>query len=309
MAELTPDAGAHEVPVPAASPSAASPAPLAALLTTAATPTVNELHPSPLVAPQAVTLPFVFSPTLSPIPHPSSPQTPPVLVLPAPPPSHNLLHALPTPLDTPSSGSTLESEELPVEELPAKPIKRHPADLVSLSNPDPHYSPKDELDSPFERDRLSEMHASVEGPEVGAVSENGVTVGHGEVDDVVHSTGSQVVSEVVRAVEVPVVRTNGHGDKMRDMGGIAEIPAFKPPAVPASNTKEGAKRSEGSRREAQGSGSTRSRRVLGEWTMGKTLGAGSMGKVKLAISGITGEKVSIFRELWCGAKLMRIRIG
>lgn len=37
--------------------------------------------------------------------------------------------------------------------------------------------------------------------------------------------------------------------------------------------------------------STRSRRVLGEWTMSKTLGAGSMGKVKLGISGITGEKV------------------
>ncbi|ORY62857.1 hypothetical protein BCR35DRAFT_308894 [Leucosporidium creatinivorum] len=39
--------------------------------------------------------------------------------------------------------------------------------------------------------------------------------------------------------------------------------------------------------------STRSRRVLGEWTMSKTLGAGSMGKVKLGISGVTGEKVAI----------------
>lgn len=43
--------------------------------------------------------------------------------------------------------------------------------------------------------------------------------------------------------------------------------------------------------------STRSRRVLGEWTMGKTLGAGSMGKVKLGVSGITGEKVCIIDML------------
>lgn len=34
-----------------------------------------------------------------------------------------------------------------------------------------------------------------------------------------------------------------------------------------------------------------SRRQLGEWTLGKTLGAGSMGKVKLGVSSITGEKV------------------
>lgn len=40
--------------------------------------------------------------------------------------------------------------------------------------------------------------------------------------------------------------------------------------------------------------SSGSRKQLGEWTMGKTLGAGSMGKVKLAISNKTGEKVSLF---------------
>ncbi|WAR54713.1 hypothetical protein PtB15_4B330 [Puccinia triticina] len=37
----------------------------------------------------------------------------------------------------------------------------------------------------------------------------------------------------------------------------------------------------------------RSRRQLGEYTLGKTLGAGSMGKVKLAISSVTGEKIAI----------------
>ncbi|KAK4054727.1 Serine/threonine-protein kinase [Microbotryomycetes sp. JL201] len=39
--------------------------------------------------------------------------------------------------------------------------------------------------------------------------------------------------------------------------------------------------------------STRSRRQLGEYTLGKTLGAGSMGKVKLGLSNVTGEKVAI----------------
>jgi hypothetical protein len=40
----------------------------------------------------------------------------------------------------------------------------------------------------------------------------------------------------------------------------------------------------------------RSRKQLGEWTLGKTLGAGSMGKVKLGISTISGEKVSFVRR-------------
>ncbi|GAA5971023.1 hypothetical protein JCM3765_002766 [Sporobolomyces pararoseus] len=43
----------------------------------------------------------------------------------------------------------------------------------------------------------------------------------------------------------------------------------------------------------QTSSSSRSRRTLGEWQMTKTLGAGSMGKVKLGVSSISGEKVAI----------------
>ena len=34
--------------------------------------------------------------------------------------------------------------------------------------------------------------------------------------------------------------------------------------------------------------------MLGDYTLGKTLGAGSMGKVKLAYHNITGEKVLFF---------------
>ena len=37
--------------------------------------------------------------------------------------------------------------------------------------------------------------------------------------------------------------------------------------------------------------SSRSNRILGDYTLSKTLGAGSMGKVKLATHNITGEKV------------------
>lgn len=46
-------------------------------------------------------------------------------------------------------------------------------------------------------------------------------------------------------------------------------------------------------RERDGQQSTRSRtnRLLGDYTLSKTLGAGSMGKVKLATHNITGEKV------------------
>ncbi|GAA5974491.1 hypothetical protein JCM21900_005831 [Sporobolomyces salmonicolor] len=42
-----------------------------------------------------------------------------------------------------------------------------------------------------------------------------------------------------------------------------------------------------------GTSSSRSRKTLGEWQLTKTLGAGSMGKVKLGVSGVSGEKVAI----------------
>lgn len=39
--------------------------------------------------------------------------------------------------------------------------------------------------------------------------------------------------------------------------------------------------------------SSRTNRILGDYTLSKTLGAGSMGKVKLATHNVTGEKVCI----------------
>lgn len=46
---------------------------------------------------------------------------------------------------------------------------------------------------------------------------------------------------------------------------------------------------------------SRSNRILGDYTLSKTLGAGSMGKVKLATHNITGEKV---RGLLCCLHLL-----
>jgi serine/threonine protein kinase len=43
-----------------------------------------------------------------------------------------------------------------------------------------------------------------------------------------------------------------------------------------------------------GTVSKRTNRILGDYTLSKTLGAGSMGKVKLATHNITGEKVRAF---------------
>lgn len=45
------------------------------------------------------------------------------------------------------------------------------------------------------------------------------------------------------------------------------------------------------RRHATSSRTSRSNRILGDYTLSKTLGAGSMGKVKLATHNITGEQV------------------
>lgn len=42
-----------------------------------------------------------------------------------------------------------------------------------------------------------------------------------------------------------------------------------------------------------------SNRILGDYTLSKTLGAGSMGKVKLATHNVTGEKVRTYSDVSC----------
>jgi hypothetical protein len=39
------------------------------------------------------------------------------------------------------------------------------------------------------------------------------------------------------------------------------------------------------------------KKTLGVWKLGKTLGRGSMGKVKVAVNAVTGEKVMIITIL------------
>lgn len=51
------------------------------------------------------------------------------------------------------------------------------------------------------------------------------------------------------------------------------------------------------RRHVPSSRTSRSNRILGDYTLSKTLGAGSMGKVKLATHNMTGEQVVTARYL------------
>lgn len=69
------------------------------------------------------------------------------------------------------------------------------------------------------------------------------------------------------------------------------------PGALDDNANAHAKRSTG---HGSASKSRGSNRLLGDYILSKTLGAGSMGKVKLATHTTTGEKVSFFdlRSLW-----------
>lgn len=78
----------------------------------------------------------------------------------------------------------------------------------------------------------------------------------------------------------PAQYTNGI---MASVGN--DVNGRHPPAVAAAVNDGAANQNSRSQR------SGRSNRVLGDYTLGKTLGAGSMGKVKLAYHNITGEKV------------------
>jgi hypothetical protein len=79
----------------------------------------------------------------------------------------------------------------------------------------------------------------------------------------------------------------------------AVIPATGSATTTSSDTKDRSRMpsndtTQSRRQHKEGSSSTRpsrSNRILGDYTLSKTLGAGSMGKVKLATHNITGEKV------------------
>ena len=73
--------------------------------------------------------------------------------------------------------------------------------------------------------------------------------------------------------------------------------------APAGNERDRQHTEDSTRHRERGDGSsgTRTRtsnRILGDYTLSKTLGAGSMGKVKLAHHNVTGEKVRPTRLCW-----------
>ncbi|KZT65523.1 Pkinase-domain-containing protein [Daedalea quercina L-15889] len=69
----------------------------------------------------------------------------------------------------------------------------------------------------------------------------------------------------------------------------------RPVSMPPNNfaTPERDARDDGRGREQSSSKSRSTNRILGDYTLSKTLGAGSMGKVKLAHHSITGEKLAV----------------
>jgi serine/threonine protein kinase KIN1/2 len=70
-------------------------------------------------------------------------------------------------------------------------------------------------------------------------------------------------------------------------------PASEPASVSGTSSSRDrtAEESTHRRRRDDNARPSRSNRVLGDYTLSKTLGAGSMGKVKLAVHNISGEKV------------------
>lgn len=69
-------------------------------------------------------------------------------------------------------------------------------------------------------------------------------------------------------------------------------PASDPDSRPAANPGDPpSHRKHRDSAHTSSSRSGRSNRILGDYTVGKTLGAGSMGKVKLAVHNVSGEKV------------------
>jgi hypothetical protein len=121
--------------------------------------------------------------------------------------------------------------------------------------------------------------------------------------------GPLVVDErELKAVTSPAQASNTPNPALqetaRPLSNLTNKPVIASEDIPAvnGNSKRKPVPREGSSKDRQPSTSTSaisssgSRRQLGEWTLGKTLGAGSMGKVKLAVSNITGEKVSFRKQ-------------
>ena len=80
--------------------------------------------------------------------------------------------------------------------------------------------------------------------------------------------------------------------------------AYHPTPVPPEPTTARHSIEEPRPRPEQVQKTSRSSKVLGDYTLGKTLGQGSMGKVKLAQHNGTGEKVGCVISMFCSSLRM-----
>lgn len=105
---------------------------------------------------------------------------------------------------------------------------------------------------------------------------------------------SNHTTSVAAAVPRPAAST-----KPRPLSMPPHISHHLPPSQPGprggSSTNDSSSDATTPRRHRDGSsrGNIRGQRILGDYTLSKTLGAGSMGKVKLATHNITGEKLAV----------------
>lgn len=77
--------------------------------------------------------------------------------------------------------------------------------------------------------------------------------------------------------------------------------AYAPPVPPSASYERDRRPPEDPNKPQRSASRSRTtNRILGDYTLSKTLGAGSMGKVKLATHNVTGEKVcSVLGATWC----------
>jgi serine/threonine protein kinase KIN1/2 len=91
----------------------------------------------------------------------------------------------------------------------------------------------------------------------------------------------------------PVPRRSTSANKQRPLSMPPQ------PSTTAGDRQRAEDSRSGHRDGASGNRSRGSHRILGDYTLSKTLGAGSMGKVKLAHHNITGEKVCLALRRRC----------
>ena len=156
--------------------------------------------------------------------------------------------------------------------------------------------------------QLNQVPEDIEGGQL-APSHGGVIGGH-EFD--LHSTQmtSSTQPPPSNTFTTPVPRGTLPSNKPRPVSMppqpyAATTPVTGSATTTSSDTKDRSKMPSNDtthqrRQHRDGSSGTkpsRSNRILGDYTLSKTLGAGSMGKVKLATHNITGEKVRGFFSL------------